>query len=87
MADRTRNTNREMNHEFPRAGRILLSHDRGPEYAVVTCVVCGREARSDDSEGVSDAELTREFEARGWTVKPTRCPEHVGVPGEENDHG
>ncbi len=50
----------------------------------VTCVCCGRCDRlaSRNQEvlrNMSDAEARRVFESHGWTVSPTRCPEHVGV--------
>lgn len=59
----------------------------GPEYALLECAApdigCLRSTRIEDSEGRSDAELTPLFEARGWTVKPVRCPEHIGIPRRE----
>lgn len=77
-------TYREMPHEGRHMGRILAMHDeRGPEYAAITCTICRRETRIRESEGVSDAELTRQFEEKGWTIKPTRCPEHVGMAVED----
>lgn len=59
---------------------ILADHGGAVEYAFVECAAsgCRRTKRYDYSEGVSDAELTRRFEDQGWTVSPTRCPEHIG---------
>jgi hypothetical protein len=46
--------------------------------AFIECRVCGKQKTTGDDRR-SDAEITVEFEAAGWTVDPTRCPEHVGV--------
>lgn len=67
------------NHTPPVLGKILSDYDRvGPEYAFVECYEpgCKSTGRIDHSAGVSDAELTRQFNALGWSIKPTRCPEH-----------
>lgn len=62
---------------------LFLDHDgRGPEYALLECAYsagCRRSTRIDYSAGRSDAELILLFEAKGWTVSPTRCPDHASV--------
>lgn len=63
------------------AGRVCSGGWRG---IAVTCVICGRRDRlaAEDQQvliDMSDGEAQEIFEARGWTVSPTRCPEHVGV--------
>lgn len=66
---------------------ILADHGGAVEYAFVECAAtgCRRTKRYDYSEGVSDAELTSWFEDQGWTVSPTRCPEHVGRRGGDHE--
>lgn len=74
------------NHIGQRMGAILAEHDPGPEYAVIECAHpegCRRRTRIDGSAGRSDADLAAEFAERGWTVGPTRCPEHRVIPPGE----
>ena len=42
----------------------------------VDCVRCGKRAsiHVEHLDGVSDAEATRRFNERGWSVRPTLCP-------------
>jgi hypothetical protein len=47
------------------------------------CMLCDKSImlRFDSSEevdAVSDDEAHKTFEAAGWTIGPTRCPQHVG---------
>jgi hypothetical protein len=51
--------------------------------AFIECRVCGKQKKTLD-DWKSDAELTVEFEAAGWAVGPTRCPEHVGVTPDQS---
>lgn len=57
---------------------IMADHDRGPEYAVVECIEpdCLARERVDNTERLSDAQITELLTVRGWSVKPTLCPEH-----------
>lgn len=49
----------------------------GPEYATIECINCAATIRIENSKGISDDALKAEFCRMGWTVLPTRCPEHV----------
>lgn len=63
-----------------RLSALMAQYDQGPEYAVVECAHpqgCSADARVDGSRSRTDAELTKDFEALGWTVSPTRCPDHA----------
>lgn len=70
-----------MNRQYgpPPLGTILTDHDRGPEYALVQCAHegCANASRIEGSAHMSEEDLRTEFEARGWTISPTRCPEHA----------
>lgn len=66
------------NHVGTKMGAILAEHGGASEYAFIECGECGATASEGQSEGVSDESLTERFEARGWTVRPTRCPDHAG---------
>ena len=43
--------------------------------AFIECRVCGKQISGDSR--LTDADLIAEFATKGWTVQPTRCPEHV----------
>lgn len=45
--------------------------------AFIECRVCGDQVNGDSS--YSDAELTKQFGEKGWTIMPTRCPEHASM--------
>lgn len=65
----------------PRLSAILADHDRRLEYALVECAHgdCAASARVEDSDTLTTAALVELFEAMGWTVGPTRCPDHAGA--------
>jgi len=48
----------------------------------VDCIDCGRRDRldGDNVERVTDDEARDFFETHGWTVTPTRCPDHARMP-------
>jgi len=56
----------------------MADHDRGPEYAVVECIKCSTTAQVPDSRTLTTTELIRRFEALGWSIKPTLCPQCQG---------
>lgn len=63
-----------------RLAAIMADHDRGPQYAVVECAHpggCPASAHVEGSYSKTDAELAAEFASMGWSIKPTRCPNHV----------
>jgi len=45
--------------------------------AFIECRVCGKQVSGDAR--LTDERLTEEFNAKGWTIQPTRCPDHVAV--------
>lgn len=69
-----------MNHQGARMLQILIEHDAGPQYALVQCIgddfTCPHTARVEDSASKTDEQITRELTERGWSVKPTFCPDH-----------
>lgn len=69
-----------------RLSAIMADHDRGPEYALVQCAGeegrCSRETRIEDSKNLSDEDITSVLAEKGWTVKPTRCPDHNLTKGQ-----
>ncbi len=73
-----------MRQRNARQVRAILTDHGGAssEYAHVMCVdaSCSNSARIDDSGVKADAELKHEFEALGWSIKPTLCPEHSSIP-------
>lgn len=77
------------NHMGARMGAILAQHDTpGPEYALVECAApqgCRRSARIEWSAGRTDDDLAEEFAKQGWTVGPTRCPDHTNPPEPEGE--
>lgn len=52
----------------------------------VDCIECGRQDAllGGGTVGLSDDEAQRIFEGRGWSVKPTLCPDHsaCGAPSQ-----
>lgn len=55
----------------------------GPEFALVECMHrwqgggCNETARIEDSAQFSTDGLRQLFERMGWTISPTRCPNHL----------
>lgn len=69
-----------------RLNALMAQYDQGHQYAVVECAHpqgCTADARVDGSYSKTDAELTKDFEALGWTVSPTRCPEHTQTADQQ----
>lgn len=59
---------------------ILQDHNGlGPEYAYIECVKCHAGVRVEGSKDKTHAQLQKQFEAKGWSVTPTRCPQHIGT--------
>lgn len=56
---------------------IITAREPKIETAFLVCMGCGAEI-STLSEGINDAELTKYFDSKGWTIKPTKCPKCRG---------
>lgn len=41
----------------------------------VDCIACGRRDRLTADESMSDEQARLRFERKGWSVRPTRCPD------------
>lgn len=67
-----------MNHMGRRMRGIVAEHDRGPQYAVVTCIgddfTCEATARVKNSAQLTDDQIVELLAERGWSVGPTLCP-------------
>ncbi|WP_159602469.1 hypothetical protein [Agromyces humi] len=46
--------------------------------AFADCFLCDQRITTVDDH-LTDAEIAAKFASLGWTVGPTRCPEHVGL--------
>jgi len=61
----------------PRLVAILDEHNQKESGTLfVDCIACGErdEIHVPFLNGVSDQQAAAWFRARGWTIKPTRCP-------------
>lgn len=57
--------------------RAVMAAHADLEYALVECIDCDATTRVEESWGQSDTDLAQEFEQLGWTIRPTRCPDHA----------
>lgn len=59
---------------------VMADHDKGPEYALVACIgnnlTCTATSRVEDTARLSTAQIIAVLAERGWTVRPTLCPQH-----------
>lgn len=64
----------------PALGAVMADHDKGPEYALVACIgdnlSCTATARVENSVRLSTTQITVVLAERGWSVRPTLCPQH-----------
>ena len=67
----------------PRLASVMAQHDAGPEYAMVRCIGCPATSRIEHAGGIPTSTLKLEFELRGGSILPTRCPEHRKDEREE----
>lgn len=78
------------NHMPPRLGAILADHDSGrTEFAMLECIAseftCDESVRIEDTANLTDQQLIEAFGSLGWSVKPTLCPKHSGLPVTEEE--
>ncbi|KQO98610.1 hypothetical protein [Leifsonia sp. Leaf264] len=46
--------------------------------AFVECFLCDQRITT-HADHLTDKQIAKEFAKKGWTVGPSRCPEHVGL--------
>lgn len=60
-------------HSARQVRSLLIDHGGSVEVVFVECISCPT-TESTEARGMTDAQAEAYFRARGWSIKPTRCP-------------